>query len=119
MQRLVQVLAGRAEAAWLQGGDAPDVLADLSNAYELGLKHADSWIQGELAFWLWRHGRLDAVPPRVARMPGVVSLRESAAWATEPSTSATSSYVKEAAVSASRRSPGRSRASSGVGTTPA
>ena len=38
-----------------------------SNAYELGLKHADSWIQGELAFWLWRHGRLDAVPPRVAR----------------------------------------------------
>ena len=29
MQRLVQVLAGRAEAAWLQGGDAPDVLADL------------------------------------------------------------------------------------------
>jgi DNA-binding CsgD family transcriptional regulator len=54
MQRLVQVLAARAEAAWLQGADAPEVLADLSQAYELGLKHADSWIQGELAFWLWR-----------------------------------------------------------------
>jgi DNA-binding CsgD family transcriptional regulator/tetratricopeptide (TPR) repeat protein len=67
MQRLVQVLAARAEAAWLRGGDAPDVLADLSKAYELGLKHADSWIQGELAFWLWRHGRLDHVPARVAR----------------------------------------------------
>ena len=67
MQRLVQVLAARAEAAWLRGGEAPEVLADLSKAYELGLKHADSWIQGELAFWLWRHGRLDHVPARVAR----------------------------------------------------
>jgi DNA-binding CsgD family transcriptional regulator/tetratricopeptide (TPR) repeat protein len=67
MQRLVQVLAARAEAAWLQGADAPEVLADLSQAYELGLKHADSWIQGELAFWLWRHGRLDHVPAKVAR----------------------------------------------------
>ena len=67
MQRLVQVLAARAEAAWLQGGDASDVLADVGRAYELGLKHADSWIQGELAFWLWRHGRLDTVPAKVAR----------------------------------------------------
>jgi tetratricopeptide (TPR) repeat protein len=37
MQRLVQVLAARAEAAWLRGGEAPEVLADLSKAYELGL----------------------------------------------------------------------------------
>jgi len=67
MHRLVQVVAARAEAAWLQGAGAPDVLADLSQAYELGLKHADSWIRGELAFWLWRHGLLDKVPARVAR----------------------------------------------------
>src|SRR5580704_954205 len=67
MQRLVQVLAARAEAVWLQGTDASDVVADLAKAYELGLKHADSWIQGELAFWLWRLGRLDEVPPKVAR----------------------------------------------------
>jgi DNA-binding CsgD family transcriptional regulator len=66
-QRLVLVIAARAEAAWLQGRAAPDVLAELSQAYRLSLCHADSWIQGELAFWLWRHGRLDQAPPRVAR----------------------------------------------------
>jgi DNA-binding CsgD family transcriptional regulator len=66
-QRLVLVIAARAEAAWLQGAAVPDVLEDLSEAYRLSLQHADSWIQGELAFWLWRHGRLDAAPSRVAR----------------------------------------------------
>jgi DNA-binding CsgD family transcriptional regulator len=67
MQRLVQVVAARAEAAWLRGADATDVVAEVAKAYELGLKHADSWIQGELAFWLWRHGRLDHVPAKIAR----------------------------------------------------
>ena len=67
MQRLVQVLAARAEAAWLLGTDASEVVADVAKAYALGRKHADSWIQGELAFWLWRHGRLDEVPAKVAR----------------------------------------------------
>ena len=67
MQRLVQVLAARAEAAWLRGGDATEVLADVERPTSIGLKHANSWIQGELAFWLWRHGRLDTVPAKVAR----------------------------------------------------
>ncbi len=67
MQRLVQVVAARAEAVWLRGADATDVVAEVAKAYELGLKHADSWIQGELAFWLWRHGRLDHVPAKIAQ----------------------------------------------------
>ena len=50
MQRLVQVLAARAEAAWLRGGEAPEVLADLSKAYELGLKHAEFLDPGRAGF---------------------------------------------------------------------
>lgn len=66
LQRLVLVLAPRAEAAWLQGTAPAGLLNDLTQAYELGNRQADSWIQGELAFWLWRHGRLAEKPAGIA-----------------------------------------------------
>lgn len=66
-QRLVLVLAARAEAAWLQGRAAPEIVEELLQAYELSRRHPDAWIQGELAFWLWRHGRLDEIPQDIAR----------------------------------------------------
>ncbi len=67
LQRLVLALGPRAEAAWLQGRVASPVVDDLARAYELGRKHPDSWIQGELAFWLWRHDRLHEVPGDIAK----------------------------------------------------
>lgn len=66
-QRLVPVLAARAEAAWLHGGDTQELLPALSQAYQVSLGQADPWRQGELAFWLWRHGRLTEVPAGIAK----------------------------------------------------
>jgi DNA-binding CsgD family transcriptional regulator len=66
-QRLGPVLAARAEAAWLHGTGAPEVLSSLAEAYDAALKWTDPWIRGELAFWLWRHGRLTGPPRAVAR----------------------------------------------------
>jgi DNA-binding CsgD family transcriptional regulator len=67
LQRLVLVLPARAEVTWLQGTADPDLLTELARADELAREHADSWIRGELAFWLWRHGRLDRIPAGIAR----------------------------------------------------
>src|SRR5262249_22510225 len=60
-------LAARAEALWLHGTASADFLEQLAAAYELGTKQTDPWIRGELAFWLWRHGRLDRAPRGIAR----------------------------------------------------
>ena len=55
IQRIGPVIAARAEAAWLKG-TLPNVAEELRPAYELALKQVDPWMQGELAFWLWRCG---------------------------------------------------------------
>jgi DNA-binding CsgD family transcriptional regulator len=65
LQRQGPVLAALAETAWLDGREDADLLATLAAAHDLSLKRADPWIRGELAFWLWRHGRLKAPVPAV------------------------------------------------------
>lgn len=60
MQRLGPVLAAQAEAAWLHGTGTKSLLMELTQVYEIGLKGTDVWIRSELAYWLWRHGRLPA-----------------------------------------------------------
>ncbi len=59
LQRIAPVAAARAEARWL-AGEGPD--DDLSAAYALAAQKRNAWMAGELGFWLWRHGRLDALP---------------------------------------------------------
>ena len=59
LQRIAPVAAARAEARWL-AGEGPD--DDLSAAYALAAQKRHAWMAGELGFWLWRHGRLDALP---------------------------------------------------------
>lgn len=54
-----QVAAARAEAAWLRG-DAGAVVAEVREAWNTDVHF--SWIPGELAYWLWRNGALDAMP---------------------------------------------------------
>ncbi len=67
LQRIGPVLAALAERAWLRADSAPEMLEGLSELCGMGLERSDPWIQGELAFWLWRHGRLTAAPPTAAR----------------------------------------------------
>ena len=59
LHRLAPVAAARAEAAWLDQrlADVPGLIAD---AYELSLRRQNPWQRGELAWWMWRAGALDA-----------------------------------------------------------
>lgn len=58
-QRLAPVASARAEAAWLRG-DLAATAEEARDAYELGADVNDPWGRGELAFWLWRGGAIDA-----------------------------------------------------------
>ncbi|MFW6204233.1 MAG: ATP-binding protein [Actinomycetota bacterium] len=73
LQGLWPVAAGRAEAAWLSGVPEriPDLVTDTYHlALHMGQPHGTAtendriqqWPVGELAFWLWRAGELDAAP---------------------------------------------------------
>ena len=65
LQRLGPALAARAEAAWLDESVSEELLTALTDAYVAGRRQSDPWLRSELAFWLWRHGRLIQVPPDV------------------------------------------------------
>jgi DNA-binding CsgD family transcriptional regulator len=64
-QRIGPVVAARAEAAWVEGTLA-DSLDEIARGYQMSCKISDSWMQGELAFWLWRAGRLKETPEQIA-----------------------------------------------------
>ena len=64
-QRIGPVVAARAEAAWVEGTLA-DSLDEITRGYQMSCKISDSWMQGELAFWLWRAGRLKETPEQIA-----------------------------------------------------
>lgn len=59
--RIVPVAAARAEAAWLEGEPAR-TLDELRAAFRSAVARDNPWATGELAFWLWRVGALEAVP---------------------------------------------------------
>jgi DNA-binding CsgD family transcriptional regulator/tetratricopeptide (TPR) repeat protein len=62
MQRLAPVAAARSEALWLHDGE-PELDAVLRPAFEQALILGTRSALGELSFWMWRLGELDAVPP--------------------------------------------------------
>lgn len=65
LQRLWPVAAGRAETAWLAG--LPDrIPALVEDTYRLAARLAHEWAIGELAFWLWRAGTVQAAPAGAA-----------------------------------------------------
>jgi DNA-binding CsgD family transcriptional regulator/tetratricopeptide (TPR) repeat protein len=61
LQRLGHVRAARAEAAWLSG-DLEATAAEARAVYELALSKHHIWFAGELAYWQWKAGALDAAP---------------------------------------------------------
>jgi predicted ATPase/DNA-binding CsgD family transcriptional regulator len=66
VQRIAPVVAARAEAAWIEG-TLVDSLDEIRRGYTMTCKISDSWMQGELAFWLWRAGRLTEATEQIAR----------------------------------------------------
>jgi DNA-binding CsgD family transcriptional regulator len=84
LQRIGPVRAARAEAAFLRG-DHARAADEARAALSLAVDHAHPWFSGELAFWLWRCGELDAAPA-IAAEPHALQIggrwREAAAaWA--------------------------------------
>jgi DNA-binding CsgD family transcriptional regulator len=65
LQRLGHVHAARAEAAWLVG-DHERTLEEARAVYELALAKRHLWFAGELAYWQWKCGELDAAPEWIA-----------------------------------------------------
>jgi DNA-binding CsgD family transcriptional regulator len=59
------VTAARAEAAWL-AGDCQQTFEEAQAAFDLALEKRHVWFAGELAYWLWKCGALDAIPDSVA-----------------------------------------------------
>ena len=51
-----------AEYLWLTGNDDPEWLASLEHVLERGLRSGVTWPSGAFAFWMWKLGRLAAVP---------------------------------------------------------
>ncbi len=66
VQRIAPVVGARAEAAWLEG-TLVDSLDEIRRGYTMSCKISDRWMQGELAFWLWRAGRLPEAMGDIAR----------------------------------------------------
>jgi DNA-binding CsgD family transcriptional regulator len=64
-QRITPVIAARAEAAWIEG-TLGDSLEKIRRGYKMSCKISDRWMQGELAFWLWRAGRFQETTQRIA-----------------------------------------------------
>ena len=65
LQFLGLVAAARAEARWLSGETAL-IEAEVRAAFEMAVSLNDSWYLGQLAFWLWKAGRLTEPPPGAA-----------------------------------------------------
>ena len=65
LQRLGHVHAARAEAAWLVD-DAARAVEEARAVYELALEKRHLWFAGELAYWQWKAGALDAAPGWIA-----------------------------------------------------
>jgi DNA-binding CsgD family transcriptional regulator/tetratricopeptide (TPR) repeat protein len=68
-----QVIAARAEAAWLQARSA-DAAQATDGALELALKRDDPWAVGELACWRWRAGVRDELPAGAAAEPYALTI---------------------------------------------
>jgi DNA-binding CsgD family transcriptional regulator/tetratricopeptide (TPR) repeat protein len=64
LQGLWPVAAARAEAAWIEG--RPQVVkGETEAAFRLAVRAGEPWPIGELAYWRWRAGIREAIPPDI------------------------------------------------------
>lgn len=73
LDRIAQVAAAQAEAAWL-AGDRARVAGITDAALALALDRQEPWSVGELACWRWRTGLLDAFHGELAAEPFRLSM---------------------------------------------
>jgi len=65
LQRLGHIHVARAEAAWIAGEPA-EAARVARSAYALAIEKRHLWFAGELAYWQWKAGELDAWPDWIA-----------------------------------------------------
>ncbi|WP_030442881.1 ATP-binding protein [Actinoplanes subtropicus] len=65
VQFVVPVAITLAELHWLDG-DLDRAATEARRGYDLAIEVGQPWFLGELAFWLWRCGRLEAAPENAA-----------------------------------------------------
>jgi DNA-binding CsgD family transcriptional regulator/tetratricopeptide (TPR) repeat protein len=73
LDRIAQVAAARAEAAWLKG-DPATVEQVTEAALALALASRDRWAAGELAYWRWQAGLHDKLARGVVAEPHRLSI---------------------------------------------
>jgi len=66
LQGLWPVAAARAEAAWI-GGRPEAIGEETEREFRLALRAGEPWPIGELAYWRWRAGIREGIPPQAAR----------------------------------------------------
>ncbi len=64
--KIVVTLAAKAEAYWLNN-KLSDLVEELETQYAKILKTNNPWTIGVLAYWLWKAGRLNKVPDKIAK----------------------------------------------------
>lgn len=64
-QRIAPIAAARAEAAWLRG-DRAAAVEEARDAFAMGEQLNEPWARGELAYYLWRGGAIDAPSEGIA-----------------------------------------------------
>ena len=76
LERLVPVVAARAELAWLSGDDA-SALAEASSVIERAVSARRQWYAGDLGLWIWRSG---GKPPPAEECAGPIALLLRGDW---------------------------------------
>jgi DNA-binding CsgD family transcriptional regulator len=66
LQRIEPVSRALAESAWLKG-DLEQAGSDAAVGYELAQRHpGNPWVLGEMAYWMWRAGKISTPPAGIA-----------------------------------------------------
>ncbi len=65
LMKLVKVKAARAEAFWLKN-ELQNNIEELNTAYNMVKASNNPWAIGEIAFWLWKGGKLQKIPEPIA-----------------------------------------------------
>ncbi len=66
IDRIVTVKGARAEYFWLQN-NLSNVVDELEEVYKTLLISKDIWAIGEIAYWLWKAGKLNEIPEKIAK----------------------------------------------------